>query len=536
MTTEISRIILIRRTVCVNRQFNHHVNHLVDPNGRPAPSKAVVRDCAFLGGSRMTRQRVLLQPVLSATDTLIAGSEVPEQLDLLRGARTILNELLLNLDTSFYLAIYSEGCGLLSKCMAILGEESQSLPEAMDDRAGPDDLMQGVKRLQLRFSALVVPLANLETPHALELLKDLVSWQERLNLRHLTESGEPGAPSAQRFTKGSMRDYLRERFPCNANLELVRFTLLAGGFSKTTVLIETEEALNGHNSMVVRAEQDLNLLFFGGADVRREYPMIKLMHRQGIPVAEPLWLEDDPDKLGNRFIVSRMAHGHNPGGNLGGEGALSEALIDDFFGVMVRLNSVDVDVSDPLVQASHLSDWMAFETIADCLRFYVTDYMQRLIIDSEIDPTPDIERAMDWLARNVPECDEQPSIVHMDFNWNNLLVKDDRIQAVLDWETSHLGDPAEELVASQPSLWGIMTLDEMVAEYRRRTGKEISQFRLCYAQMIKYVLNSACMTRAENLLASSPSAPIRLAHLAFPYRGHFLTGLNELIERAEAVR
>ncbi len=484
----------------------------------------------------VTDQKHLVGHVLSVTETLIKDTEDPEHLDLLQGARAVLNELLLRTERSFYLASFEAGCALLSSCLAELGEEDDALQDALDNRSGPDEIGQATATLQRRLSGVVKPLARQTSARSEALLHDIVAWQDALNGRHLAPTAESVAPAARELTQERIRDYLRKRFPDRNSLELSRFTVLSGGFSKTTMLLETTENVGSHTSIVIRAEQDQNLLFYDGADVRREYPMIELMQREGIPVAEPLWLETDKRHIGNRFIVSKRLDGHSPGGNLGSEEHISDALIDDFFRVMARLNALEVKANDPLVQASHLAEWMAFGSLTDCLRFYASDFMWRLVERSEIEPTPEIERAMAWLADNVPQCDEKPSIIHMDFNWNNLLVKNDRIQAVLDWESSHLGDPAEELISSLPSLRGIMGLDEMVATYRHHTGKEISQFRLCYAHITKFVANAITIERAQKMLSLNRAAPIRLAMLAFPYRGHFLTGLNELIEQAEAAR
>ena len=489
----------------------------------------------------MTDQKQLLQHVLSVTDTLLKETEDLEHLDMLRGAQAVLHELLVRTERRLYLDSYTRGCELLSTCVAELGGQLEEPPEVLNDQGDPDELGRHIKDLQARLSSLIRPLVDLTSALSDKLLKDIVAWQEELNMRHLASAGklaqtEGAGMSPEGFTREAVRDYLRKRFPECASLELARFTLLSGGFSKTTILLETSEEVSGHQSLVIRAEQDHNLLFYGGADVRREYPMIKLMHQAGVPVAEPLWLESDPGHLGNRFIVSRRVEGHNPGGNLGSEEPISDALVHDFFRVMARINLAEVDASDPLVKDSHLFEWLSFNTLTDCLHFYVTDFMRGLYQKAAIDPMPEIERAMVWLADNVPKCDEKPSIIHMDFNWNNLLVKNDRIQALLDWESSHPGDPAEELISSLPSMSGIMTLDEMAAAYREHTGKEISKFRLCYAQMTKFVANAITIFRAEKLLSLSPAAPIRLAMLAFPYRGHFVTGLNELIERAESVR
>ena len=59
--------------------------------------------------------------------------------------------------------------------------------------------------------------------------------------------------------------------------------------------------------------------------------------------------------------------------------------------------------------------------------------------------TPVFEYALRWLDANRPAPTAAPSLVHGDFRLGNLMVDEDGLVAVLDWELAHLGDPAEDL-------------------------------------------------------------------------------------------
>ena len=59
--------------------------------------------------------------------------------------------------------------------------------------------------------------------------------------------------------------------------------------------------------------------------------------------------------------------------------------------------------------------------------------------------TPVFEYALRWLESNRPAPTAAPSLVHGDFRLGNLMVDEDGLVAVLDWELAHLGDPAEDL-------------------------------------------------------------------------------------------
>lgn len=58
---------------------------------------------------------------------------------------------------------------------------------------------------------------------------------------------------------------------------------------------------------------------------------------------------------------------------------------------------------------------------------------------------PILQIALDWLARHVPE-DRGPAVVlHGDAGPGNFLFDGNHVAALIDWELTHLGDPAEDL-------------------------------------------------------------------------------------------
>jgi aminoglycoside phosphotransferase (APT) family kinase protein len=485
----------------------------------------------------MIKQLQLIQHAHRATETIRKGTTDPEHLGFLDGILTVLNELALRENKGFYVELYVQGCNLLARMAARVGQRqpllsaAQVAPDSEYDKIGT-----ALVELQYALTESITSLSQVDDKVGLALLAEVADWQCRLNARSKEVALVIPDNEGEGITPAGLSNYLKEKFPDWTNLEIIGFTRLFGGFSKTTILVELKDDLHGHREFVIRSEQAVNLLFYQGADVKKEFAMVKLMQQQGIPVAEPLWLEDDPSALGTRFIVFRKVEGRNVGGNLASNEPLSDALLDDLLNVMIRLHSIEPDWDDALVQQSHLPEWREFKTLTECTRYYVTDYFRNLIRENEIVVTPDIERAMQWLVNNVPENDDSPSVIHIDFALNNLLVEGDRIVAVLDWESSRLGDPAEELLSSYSSLASNISFEELLEIYCRNTGREISPFRLKYFKITKYVLNAITILRAEKMLEISDQVNISLAKLALPYRGHFLVELNSLIEEAEAVR
>ncbi|MFS2292530.1 MAG: phosphotransferase family protein [Actinomadura sp.] len=61
------------------------------------------------------------------------------------------------------------------------------------------------------------------------------------------------------------------------------------------------------------------------------------------------------------------------------------------------------------------------------------------------EPRPPVELALRWLHENRPPASGRRTVVHGDFRNGNLMIDENGVTGVLDWELTHLGDPAEDL-------------------------------------------------------------------------------------------
>ena len=126
----------------------------------------------------------------------------------------------------------------------------------------------------------------------------------------------------------------------------------------------------------------------------------------------------------------------------------------------------------------------------------VGDVIDRLMakIEENVAPrwgaSPVARDAWMWLRDNVPEMHPDDAIlVHGDFRIGNLVWRDDRVVAVLDWERAGLGDPMVDLAFlcmpmarhRRPELMGmLMTAEDMVTGYEEETGQPVDLRRLHY--------------------------------------------------------
>ena len=66
------------------------------------------------------------------------------------------------------------------------------------------------------------------------------------------------------------------------------------------------------------------------------------------------------------------------------------------------------------------------------------------MLDTLGQPHPTFELALRWLDDNRPPPVDR-GVVHGDFRLGNVIVGDEGLRAVLDWELVHIGDPMEDL-------------------------------------------------------------------------------------------
>ena len=103
--------------------------------------------------------------------------------------------------------------------------------------------------------------------------------------------------------------------------------------------------------------------------------------------------------------------------------------------------------------------------------------------DRHARPAPSRVRARPALARAAPPARRSsPRVVHGDFRLGNLMVDEDGLAAVLDWELAHLGDPMEDLgwlcvrawrFGSDLPVAGVGDYDELLAAYESASGTTV---------------------------------------------------------------
>ena len=98
------------------------------------------------------------------------------------------------------------------------------------------------------------------------------------------------------------------------------------------------------------------------------------------------------------------------------------------------------------------------------------------------EPHPAFELAFRWLDEHRPAKSSPVAVVHGDFRLGNVIVDATGLQAVIDWELAHLGDPMEDLGWLCSPAWrfgsplpaaGVGTREQLFAAYGEVAGVEV---------------------------------------------------------------
>ncbi len=231
-----------------------------------------------------------------------------------------------------------------------------------------------------------------------------------------------------------------------------------------------------------------------GHDMHREFRVMTALEGH-IPVPKTVYYTDDTDIIGAEFYVMERSEGHlihtkiPKGWNW--TKAQNAKLCETFFEVLVDLHQVDY-------KAVGLGDFGKPE-----------GYVARQILGwnrrFEASWTPDIPKFEDvqgWLVDNMPETESGGGIIHGDYRIDNCILNladPTKIEAVLDWEISALGDPLMDLgntlaywieaddpdfmkmMVRQPSTApGMMSRQEIVDFYEARKGIKVPNIQYYY--------------------------------------------------------
>jgi len=233
--------------------------------------------------------------------------------------------------------------------------------------------------------------------------------------------------------------------------EVARAVQVAGGASKEAWAVDTADGLE----LLVRRAGG-GVIHVDTLPLRDEFEVLVAAREAGVRVPEPVAYLGEVDgreafameRVRGEAIGRRIVK-HPPAG-------LDVQLAEE----LARIHAI------PPARLPFLPDVDLFDRLQHEL-------------DLAAEPHPAIELGLAWCRTRIPL--ERPRVVgHGDFRIGNVMVDEDGIVAVLDWEFAHVGDPLEDLAwplvrawrfgADDRRLGGIASAERYLARYAELTG------------------------------------------------------------------
>lgn len=331
-------------------------------------------------------------------------------------------------------------------------------------------------------------------------------------------------------TRRALEGWLARRRP---DADAVRVSDLdipaTNGMSSETLLFDvgwTEAGAERLEPMVARVAPDPgNVPVFRTYDLEGQFEVMRQVAlHTSVPVPRVHWLERDPRVLGAPFFVMERRHGVVPPDLLPyafGDNWLFDAphedqrtLQDSTIAVLAELHGIDrpaerfpflaLDRAEPTALGRHVGDW--------------EDYYEWIVADGLRSPL--LEACLAWLHDHWPADDSGAVFSWGDARVGNVMYRDFRPIAVLDWEMAAIAPPELDLTycvylhrlfedaagryggAGMPHF---MHRDDVSAEYERLTGHTPRDFEwYAFWNATRYGMISARIGRRSARFGEAP--------------------------------
>jgi aminoglycoside phosphotransferase (APT) family kinase protein len=199
----------------------------------------------------------------------------------------------------------------------------------------------------------------------------------------------------------------------------------------------------------------------------RDAALLKAVRAAGVPAPRVRIVLAPADDLGEGTVTERVA-GETLGRKINTDARFAAArpkLATQCGSILAAIHRIDPTGLDFLVE----------QTAHDQLAAY------RALADAHDHPVPAIELGLRWVADNLPEP-PRTCVVHGDFRNGNLIVGEDGVRCVLDWELAHVGDPMLDLGWLCVKTWrfggalpvgGFGHRDDLFLAYERAGGASV---------------------------------------------------------------
>lgn len=270
------------------------------------------------------------------------------------------------------------------------------------------------------------------------------------------------------------------------DVELSEPVLLAGGASKEAWAVDAD----GEPLLVRRAAG--GVIHRHTLSLEHEFAVLVAAHEAGVRVPRPYGYIADVE--GREAFVMERLEGETIGRRIVQRPELERAR-----------SLLPVQMAEELAKIHAIPPAR--------LPFLPEARLERMVeeLDEVGEPHPAIELGLWWLREHRPPA-RDPVVVHGDYRIGNLVVREDGLAGVLDWEFAHLDDPVRDLAFGLVRAWrfgvpekrlgGIGEVEPYLERYNELTGFGVGAEELAYWELAGNVgWAIGCLTQMQRHLS-----------------------------------
>jgi aminoglycoside phosphotransferase (APT) family kinase protein len=323
-----------------------------------------------------------------------------------------------------------------------------------------------------------------------------------------------------------IRADLQRRLPGAADLTLENFVQTAVGWSHETYVFDARWLENGRmvsRGFCLRKDPGVGLLR-ELSSLKEQFRVLKALEPTPAPAPRAYWYEPDASILGGPFLVMEKIEGEvpNPWSKAGkqayAEAAARGTLPRSFVEALAILHNLDW-------RAAGLDFLGVPGPGRDFARREIAKW-EGLARESSPEPQPVLAEIIAWLKANAPAA-QRLAFVHGAYRTGNLMLHEDRVAAILDWELEVIGDPMYDVAyvlsdlnrEGTPLLSYVVDRELFITEYERLTGLTIDVEACRYYDVLYMMRTAVFWISASGLFAEGRSKDLRLARTAYALPG-----------------
>jgi len=294
-------------------------------------------------------------------------------------------------------------------------------------------------------------------------------------------------------------------------VRVTEVTRPAGGLSAINIIFKVEHDGVG-TRYVARVEPEKSIYL--QHNLFEQFETYRYLNSIGLPVPNALWIDQDGKYLGRAGFVMEFWAGESSTTSYFTDGPLSRASDEQRFRMLHHMVDVLAEIhlkADPNAIKSLSTKWRGETWIEREINFWW---------DLGMDAHPELSAfygpLRDWLLANAPSTPD-PVFLHGDFYGSNVLWIGEKISAILDLESIHIGPRESDVVyhycidqiASNFFTQGIKvpSLAQRAVWYKEASGIELRNLDYHEARiMFQLALAGVVIAReAKQDLAISPT-------------------------------